>query len=161
MTNRTETEVQAAKSLAGKWHILGPRGCLAVAADRVKADRVERIAADQRNRDWCDYCAQELRIIQLEREVERLEAGLAERTVHVTSPKGANADAPHNVHLDDDCPRLARAADAWPKDLGVALADAICSVCAGTATVHEDDDPHATRRALEDLDVEEVFGDDD
>lgn len=101
-TSGTDRNLRAAQAQSGLWHLLGPRGCLSVSADRIRSENVDRITADQRSREWCSYCGRELRIIEREREIERLESirDAVDATVFV-APARTRKD--RKWHADADC----------------------------------------------------------
>lgn len=96
----SDHDLRAAQAKSGKWHLLGPRGCLSVSAERIKAETVTSIATSG-TRDWCSYCERELRIVQLERTVERLKAILdaTDPTVYAARTQ-AKKDT---WHADEEC----------------------------------------------------------
>jgi ABC-type uncharacterized transport system ATPase subunit len=68
-------DARAAKAESGKWHLLGEEACLnASQASFVRS--AHAVADDKRNREWCRYCRERLRQLQLQAEIDRLEAAL-------------------------------------------------------------------------------------
>ena len=92
---------RAAQAASGKWHLVGEHGCLN-AGQASFDDAASAIAADRRNREWCRYCEEHLRVLQLRAELDRLREQRDELAAEV--------DADVDVESDRrDLPAISRA----------------------------------------------------
>ena len=62
---------RAAQAASGKWHLIGEHGCLN-AGQASFDEAASAVVADQRNREWCRYCEERLRILELRAELARV-----------------------------------------------------------------------------------------
>jgi len=69
-TSDLET-ARAAKAGSGKWHLVGKHGCLN-AGQASFTRTIQSVTSDKRNREWCRYCAERLRILELRAELARV-----------------------------------------------------------------------------------------
>lgn len=72
---KSNIDARAAQARSGKWHLVGGEGCLN-ASQATFTRRASAVAEDKRNREWCSYCRERLRQLELQAEVERLESEL-------------------------------------------------------------------------------------
>lgn len=64
---------RAGQAKSGKWHLVGEHGCLN-AGQAAFSSRARAVSSDKRNREWCSYCLERLRMLELREEVRRLRA---------------------------------------------------------------------------------------
>lgn len=141
-------DLQVAQSRSGKWHILGPEGCLSVAADRIKAVSVQRIRDDKRRREWCSYCERKLRIIELEQKADRLET-ILEATDPTAWVAPVRTRKDKVWHADPECSHAADDPREWT--LTQARADGMdpCKGCVLEANQPETQDRSHYQRLVE------------